>query len=314
MAAAYSAPYQQAYAAAAAGAFDPLSGPDPPPPPAPKKVSTGMLCIAVLCPPYAVFVIHGCSVEFAFCILLTSLGLLPGILYAILAVRRASALGGGTRKRRGSVRKKSNVGMAPMGQLDQTEKGLWSVGGGGAGYGGYQAYQQSAAFPRSGAPTPGVGGDGGLDPSYAGIRKPSFLGFRPDGRRPSASGSAFAPLPRRPSVAAGGVNISGPVVRRPSNAQAFFANAKQGGPIGVRRGSVARPAKPPNAGGTAASGPGLDVIMEDVQMSESDSEDGSTISDATSEGDTVVADGNGEISIPVPGRVVDRRGSVRGVI
>ncbi|XP_010273656.1 PREDICTED: hydrophobic protein OSR8-like [Nelumbo nucifera] len=51
---------------------------------------TEMFCeilIAILLPPLGVFLRHGCcSVEFCICLLLTMLGYIPGIIYAIYAI------------------------------------------------------------------------------------------------------------------------------------------------------------------------------------------------------------------------------------
>ncbi|ERM93893.1 hypothetical protein AMTRI_Chr12g238520 [Amborella trichopoda] len=42
--------------------------------------------IAILIPPLGVFLRHGCRVEFCICLLLTILGYVPGIIYAIYAI------------------------------------------------------------------------------------------------------------------------------------------------------------------------------------------------------------------------------------
>ncbi|XP_068652083.1 salt stress-induced hydrophobic peptide ESI3-like [Aristolochia californica] len=43
--------------------------------------------IAILLPPLGVFLRHGCcSIEFCICLLLTILGYVPGIIYAIYAI------------------------------------------------------------------------------------------------------------------------------------------------------------------------------------------------------------------------------------
>ncbi|XP_042507815.1 hydrophobic protein OSR8-like [Macadamia integrifolia] len=51
---------------------------------------TAIFCeilIAILLPPLGVFLRHGCcSVEFCICLLLTLLGYVPGIIYAIYAI------------------------------------------------------------------------------------------------------------------------------------------------------------------------------------------------------------------------------------
>ncbi|KAL8505304.1 hypothetical protein ACS0TY_016517 [Phlomoides rotata] len=41
------------------------------------------IIIAILLPPLGVFLKYGCNVEFWICLLLTILGYLPGILYAL---------------------------------------------------------------------------------------------------------------------------------------------------------------------------------------------------------------------------------------
>ncbi|KAF3789843.1 Hydrophobic protein [Nymphaea thermarum] len=42
--------------------------------------------IAIVLPPLGVFLRHGCRVEFWICLLLTILGYLPGIIYAVYAI------------------------------------------------------------------------------------------------------------------------------------------------------------------------------------------------------------------------------------
>ncbi|XP_043704402.1 hydrophobic protein RCI2A-like [Telopea speciosissima] len=52
--------------------------------------STAIFCeilIAILLPPLGVFLRHGCcSIEFCICLLLTLLGYIPGIIYAVYAI------------------------------------------------------------------------------------------------------------------------------------------------------------------------------------------------------------------------------------
>ncbi|CAH2044491.1 unnamed protein product [Thlaspi arvense] len=46
------------------------------------------ILIAILLPPLGVFLKFGCSVEFWVCLVLTVLGYVPGILYAVYAITR----------------------------------------------------------------------------------------------------------------------------------------------------------------------------------------------------------------------------------
>ncbi|KAL8509673.1 hypothetical protein ACS0TY_016766 [Phlomoides rotata] len=46
------------------------------------------IIIAILLPPLGVFLKYGCNVEFWICLVLTLLGYLPGILYAIYVITK----------------------------------------------------------------------------------------------------------------------------------------------------------------------------------------------------------------------------------
>ncbi|XP_062183832.1 hydrophobic protein LTI6B-like [Phragmites australis] len=46
------------------------------------------ILIAIILPPLGVFLKFGCKVEFWLCLLLTFLGYLPGIIYAIYAITK----------------------------------------------------------------------------------------------------------------------------------------------------------------------------------------------------------------------------------
>ncbi|CAF1703504.1 hypothetical protein F2Q70_00009657 [Brassica cretica] len=46
------------------------------------------ILIAILLPPLGVFLKFGCSVEFWVCLILTLLGYIPGIIYAVYAITR----------------------------------------------------------------------------------------------------------------------------------------------------------------------------------------------------------------------------------
>ncbi|XP_057963168.1 hydrophobic protein LTI6B-like [Malania oleifera] len=46
------------------------------------------ILVAILLPPLGVFLKFGCEVEFWICLLLTILGYLPGIIYAIYAITK----------------------------------------------------------------------------------------------------------------------------------------------------------------------------------------------------------------------------------
>ncbi|RCV15427.1 hypothetical protein SETIT_3G055400v2 [Setaria italica] len=46
------------------------------------------ILIAIILPPLGVFLKHGCGHEFWICLLLTFLGYLPGIIYAIYAITK----------------------------------------------------------------------------------------------------------------------------------------------------------------------------------------------------------------------------------
>ncbi|XP_065853510.1 hydrophobic protein RCI2A [Euphorbia lathyris] len=46
------------------------------------------IIIAILLPPLGVFLKFGCNVEFWICLVLTLLGYLPGILYAIYVITK----------------------------------------------------------------------------------------------------------------------------------------------------------------------------------------------------------------------------------
>ena len=283
MATSYVAPYQQAYASAT---FSPY-GPDPstpssmdPPVSTSSGPSAGLLCLAITCPPLAVFRCKGCSDELAFCIVLTLFGIFPGILYAILLVRqdavspkdKQSKSNTGSR----SGRKKSSASMEKSPMMSSA-------------YSSYQAYQQNA-----------VGNQGALGYRKASVsvgpahlemgygRKPSLPGYRQAG---GTGNLPTHPLPgRRPST-----NPQVPIgMRRPSTIPGLIAGpAKPSAqpPLPSSSTSPARPSvlrnltRPPSSGGPGASGPGLDVIMEDILMSDSD--DGSLI-DGVDDEETVV--------------------------
>ncbi|KAF9681441.1 hypothetical protein SADUNF_Sadunf05G0001800 [Salix dunnii] len=46
------------------------------------------ILIAIILPPLGVFLKFGCGVEFWICLLLTILGYLPGIIYAVYAITK----------------------------------------------------------------------------------------------------------------------------------------------------------------------------------------------------------------------------------
>nr|AHL20265.1 stress-induced protein [Olea europaea] len=46
------------------------------------------IIVAILLPPLGVFLRYGCKVEFWICLLLTILGYLPGIIYAVYAITK----------------------------------------------------------------------------------------------------------------------------------------------------------------------------------------------------------------------------------
>ncbi|KAG2724085.1 hypothetical protein I3843_01G000800, partial [Carya illinoinensis] len=57
-----------------------------------RKNMSGATCIdiilAILLPPLGVFLRFGCKVEFWICLLLTILGYIPGIIYAVYAITK----------------------------------------------------------------------------------------------------------------------------------------------------------------------------------------------------------------------------------
>ncbi|PAN17185.1 hypothetical protein GQ55_3G105900 [Panicum hallii var. hallii] len=46
------------------------------------------ILIAIILPPLGVFLKHGCGHEFWICLLLTFLGYIPGIIYAVYAITK----------------------------------------------------------------------------------------------------------------------------------------------------------------------------------------------------------------------------------
>ncbi|CAD5165054.1 hydrophobic protein LTI6B [Musa acuminata AAA Group] len=46
------------------------------------------LLVAIILPPLGVFLKFGCKVEFWLCLLLTILGYIPGIIYAVYAITK----------------------------------------------------------------------------------------------------------------------------------------------------------------------------------------------------------------------------------
>ncbi|KAL9248204.1 hypothetical protein vseg_021556 [Gypsophila vaccaria] len=46
------------------------------------------ILLAIILPPLGVFLKHGCKIEFWICLLLTCLGYLPGIIYAIWVITK----------------------------------------------------------------------------------------------------------------------------------------------------------------------------------------------------------------------------------
>ncbi|ESW35279.1 hypothetical protein PHAVU_001G221700 [Phaseolus vulgaris] len=46
------------------------------------------ILLAIILPPLGVFLKHGCKVEFWICLLLTILGYIPGIIYAVYAITK----------------------------------------------------------------------------------------------------------------------------------------------------------------------------------------------------------------------------------